>query len=264
MTSFVDVIRLDRASEEEHRFTVPDGWQQGRGAFGGLVLGALMNAMADREHDTSRIARAFTGDLCGPALLKPSRIVSRVLRRGSNQTNVSATLEQDGAVVAQATTVLASDRGVAAPSLSIEPPTQTPFEQATVVPVRAPMGPVFGQHYEYRIVGPMPFANGKEPIVLGWIREQVPVAKVTAAVMLARLDAFWPAIFSVSDTFRPMATVSFMAEFLRDPHSLDPARPMFYRGRAIAHAGGYVVETRELWLGDEPVALNQQTMAILA
>ncbi len=27
------------------RATIPDGWQQGRGAFGGLVLGTLLRAI---------------------------------------------------------------------------------------------------------------------------------------------------------------------------------------------------------------------------
>lgn len=70
--SFEKTIARERVSENEHRLVIPDGWQQGR---------------------------AFSGDLCGPALSKETRIVSRVLRRGNNQTNVSATLEQDGAVV---------------------------------------------------------------------------------------------------------------------------------------------------------------------
>src|SRR5271170_5876695 len=91
--SFERAIALERVAENEHRAVVPDGWQQGRGAFGGLVLGTLMEAMASREPDPARAVRAFTGDLCGPALTEASRVVTRVLRRGNNQTNVAATME---------------------------------------------------------------------------------------------------------------------------------------------------------------------------
>jgi hypothetical protein len=60
-----------------------------------------------------------------------------------------------------------------------------------------------------------------------------------------------------------MATVSFLAELLCDPVTLDPSEPLFYRARVVAQAGGYFVEMRELWRGDEPVALNQQSFAML-
>ena len=46
-------------------------------------------------------------------------------------------------------------------------------------------------------------------------------------------------------------------------YTLDPAMPLYYRGRAVAEFGGYFVEMRELWNGDTVVALNQQTFALL-
>jgi hypothetical protein len=262
--SFEKVITLDRVSEDEHRLVLPEGWQQGRGAFGGLVLGVLMEAMGAREPDPARLARTFTGDLCGPALPVESRIVSRVLRRGNNQTNVSATLEQAGAVVAHASCVLASTRKVAPPpALPLEPPTRVPYEDARVSAMDPPAGPRFAQHYEYRPTGALPFVGGAEAVVQGWLKERVPLSRVTAAAMIARLDAYWPCIYSMEAGRRPMATVSFLAELLRDPGTLDPGAPLFYRARAVAQAGGYVVEMRELWDDEGPVALNQQSFAML-
>ena len=37
-----------------------------------------------------------------------------------------------------------------------------------------------------------------------------------------------------------------------------------YRARGLAEAGGYLVELRELWDGEQAVAFNQQSFAILA
>jgi Thioesterase-like superfamily len=262
--SFDTAITLERVSEDEHVFVVPDGWQQGRGAFGGLVLGALMKAMASREPDAARLARAFTGDLCGPALPRESRIVSRVLRRGNNQTNVSASLEQDGAVVAVATCVLGAARRIAPPpSLTFDPPHRIPYEQVRALPEDMPGRPSFTQHYEYRPTTGGLDGGGAEAILEGWLKERVPLAKVTAASLLGRLDAHWPALFSLASGARPVATVSFLAELLCDPATLDPTLPLFYRARAVAQQGGYFVEMRELWNGDEPVALNQQSFAML-
>jgi hypothetical protein len=261
---FDKVITLERVSEDEHRLVLPDGWQQGRGAFGGLVLGVLMEAMGAREPDATRLARTFSGDICGPALPVASRVVSRVLRRGNNQTNVSATLEQGGAVVAHASCVLAASRRVAPlRALALDPPARVAYEAAKVMEMGPPAGPIFALNYEYRPTGAPPFVEGPEALVQGWLKERAPLSRVTAAAMIARLDAYWPAIYSVEKGRRPVATVSFLAELLRDPATLDPTQPLFYRSRAVAEAGGYFVEMRELWDEEGPVALNQQSFAML-
>jgi hypothetical protein len=223
-----------------------------------------MEAMASREADKARAVRAFTGDLCGPALASESRVLSRVLRRGNNQTNVAATLEQDGGVVAHATCVLSAPRKVRPPPrFVLEPPSRTPYDATDVTILPPTTTPVFTQHYEYRVVTGIPFRAGPDALVTGWIKERVPLTRVTAATLLGRLDAFWPAIFAVEETPRPIATVSFLAEIFVEPSTLDPAAPLFYRARVVASAGGYFVEMRELWNGDVPVALNQQSLAML-
>jgi hypothetical protein len=56
---------------------IPDGWQQGRGAFGGLVLAALLRAMEAAEDDRARVTRSLSGELCGPVLPGPVEIVRR-------------------------------------------------------------------------------------------------------------------------------------------------------------------------------------------
>jgi acyl-coenzyme A thioesterase PaaI-like protein len=263
--SFEAAIALERTGDNQHRWTVPDGWQQGRGAFGGLVLGAMMAAMADCEPDRARLPRAFTGDLCAPALPTVSRIVSRPLRRGSRQSNWAAVVEQDGALVAHATCVMAAPRRVnAPPRFRLDPPSRPPYDEVPVLPVAAPFGPTFAQHYEYRATGPLPFSGSAEAQVLGWVKERVPLARMTAAALIARLDAHWPGLYSVETAPRPAATVSFLAEILCDPSRLDPLAPLFYRARCVADDGGYFVEFRELWDGDEPVALNQQSFAMMA
>jgi hypothetical protein len=263
--SFEQAIRLTRVSGCEHDLLVPDGWQQGRGAFGGLVLGATLSAMVADEPDASRTPRAFLGEICAPALPGPSRLQTRELRRGRNQSNLACTLMQDGQVVAHASAVLAASRKVTdVPAIRSQAPGQGSFEDVGIASIGPPQGPVFAGHYEYRVTSPLPFSGTGEGVVTGWVRERVPLAKVTHAVLLSRLDSFWPALYSMVTSPRPIATVSFMAEFLADPAALDPARPLFYRARALAQAGGYFVELRELWDGDEPVAFNQQSFAILA
>jgi hypothetical protein len=262
--SFERASALTRIAEDEHELTIPDGWRQGRGAFGGLVLGTLLAAMEEDEQDKARITRAFSGEICAPALPVPTRIKTRLLRRGNNQSNWSATILQNGEVVAHGSCAMATARKVAdAPLASFDVPAQTPYTEARVIEVGPPLGPTFTQHYEYRPTGPLPFTGGKEALILGWVKERVPLSKVTAAALLGRVDAHWPALFVVETQRRPIATVSFLAEFLCDPSTLDPNEPLFYRARVVAQNAGYFVEYRELWKGDTPVLFNQQAMAIL-
>ncbi len=264
--SFHEAITLTRVGEGEHALDLPDGWQQGRGAFGGLVLGATLAAMVADEPDAGRTPRSFMGDICAPALPVPTRLRTRTLRRGKHQSNMTCDLVQDGQVVAHASAVLAGARPVAPVAAMVPAPPPVPgrFEDAPVAPIRHPPGPRFASHFEFRVLTGVPFAGGGEKRVEGWVREAVPLPRLSHAAVLARLDSFWPVLFAVEATPRPATTVSFTAEFLADPALLDPSLPFFYRAWVVAESGGYFVEMRELWSEGRPVALNQQTFAILA
>jgi hypothetical protein len=132
-----------------------------------------------------------------------------------------------------------------------------------VLEVGPPLGPVFAQHFEYRSAAASPFARTGEPVTDGFVRERVPLARVDAPALVARLDAWWPTLFAFTGAPRPVATISFTAQLLVDPGSLPPDEPLRYRARMEALHDGFFVELRELWHGDRVVALNQQTFAIL-
>ena len=74
------------------RFTwdVPDGWQQGKGAFGGLVIGALARALGACEPEPERALRSISAELCGPMLTGATAIAVTVLRRGRGVTYLEA------------------------------------------------------------------------------------------------------------------------------------------------------------------------------
>ncbi|HEY0135227.1 MAG TPA: thioesterase family protein [Nannocystis sp.] len=241
------------------RWQVPDGWQQGRGAFGGLVLATLLRAIERAEPDRVRTVRSLTGDLCGPVLPGPAALTVEVLRRGNNLSNIDARLVQDGQVQARASAVLSAPRAHATlrrPPVAPEAPAWRDLPDLGLGP---PVGPAFAPHFEYRSAIDFTTADGSE--TLGWLRLRRPPATLDAAAVVAMLDAWWPAIFSGGP--RPMATVSFTAELLGDPAELAPDVPLLYRGRVIALHEGFCVEFRELWDRHRLVAMNQQTFAIL-
>lgn len=261
---FLGASSLERISELTFRAQLPDGWQQGRGAFGGLVLGTLLRAIEAAEPDRSRAARTLSGDLCGPVLPGAAEVVVRVLRRGSNQSNLAAELRQGDAVLATASAVLSAPRPQPEPPPLEAAPEVADWRTAPVLPVAAPAGPTFAQHYEYRSLEPLPFlvATG-EARAAGWIREQQPLRALDAPALVGRLDAWWPTLFHVGGQLRPIATISFVAQILVDPATLPPSEPLRYRARMAALHDGFFVELRELWHGERVVALNQQTFAII-
>lgn len=242
---------------------IPDGWQQGRGAFGGLVLGTLLRAMGAAEVDGARRARTLTGDICGPVVPGPVEIRVSALRRGNNQSNWRADLHQGDQLLASATAIFSTPRTVPSRPLSAAPPPVPPFDDLPVLPVGPPLGPIFARHFEFRARDRFPFTSGTEALVLGTVREQVAPSVLDAPSLVALLDSYWPSSFVMESTPRLMTTISFAAQLFVDPASLDPETRFAYRGRGETMSDGFFVEYRELWAGERLVGLNQQTFALL-
>src|SRR5215470_3142038 len=92
LSDFEAATAVEQVGEGSFRAVIPDGWQQGRGAFGGVVMATLLRAILHAGLDRHRAARTLAGDLCGPVLPGPVDIQVRALRRGSNQSNFAAEL----------------------------------------------------------------------------------------------------------------------------------------------------------------------------
>ncbi|MBK7538524.1 MAG: thioesterase family protein [Myxococcales bacterium] len=287
MDDFSAASMLAALGDGRYRWDVPDGWQQGKGAFGGLVLGALARAMEGCEPDRQRRLRSLTGDLCAPMLPGPAELTSTILRRGSGATYVEARAVQGGQTIARASALLGVARPPSALRLAVSPPVLPPLEEVAVVRMGQPPTPRFAAHFELRPVGPLPFFGAREPVAAGYLRLMPPpddsagppggpVGSVgpvgpggsaarapDAAEVIALLDAWWPCALVVEPQPRGMATVTFAAELIADPAELDATSPFAYCAELAGAADGYSVELRQLWQGGRLVALNQQVFAAL-
>jgi acyl-CoA thioesterase superfamily protein/acyl-Coa thioesterase superfamily protein len=261
--SFEEASVVRPAGPGTFEATVPDGWQQGRGAFGGLVYGMLARAMEQVVNEPTRRLRTLTGDIAGPVMPGAVTLRVEVLRRGGKQSNLQATLLQKGEPLAVAIGVFSASRDVHPPALVREPPERADWDQLREVPLEPPAGPPFGRAYEYRSAGPMPFAGGKEAWTAGYLREQTAPSRRDAPSMVALLDAWWPTLWSIDRIYRPMATISFVGQLLVDPALIDPSERLFHLARMGALTDGFFVEMRELWSGDVCVGMNQQTYVVL-
>lgn len=238
---------------------VPEGWRQGRGAFGGLTLATLARAASEEVSAEGRELRTITAEI--PSAVRATRTNVRVttLRAGSGLTSIAAHLEQEDAVVAHAvmsfgkTRVKDFDRSerIALP----------PFAEAPIVPIELG-GPEFAQHLEYRVTRGVPFASEPDAIVEGWVRFRDPSEMPKSIALVALVDAWFPSVLPTLTEMRPFATISFAAHLFDREWSL--AEPLHHRARLIGSQEGYFVELRELFTPrGELCAINQQTFAVI-
>lgn len=265
MSVSLDVLVTPTGDERgEQWIDVPDGWQQGRGVFGGFVLAALVRAMERAISDPSRKLRAMTASIAAPVLAQRSSVTTTILRAGAGLTAATASLSQDGAVCAHAIGTFAKDRAVDFEGWQrLEAPAFGDWRAADLIPVGPPLGPVFAPHFEFRPVSGFPFSGGA-PVAEGWVRAKDPGEARDGAYIAALVDAWWPCALVASSGPRPMATIAFSLEIVGDFVGLDPDAPLYHRAHSAACAGGYAIETRELWGHDgRLVAVNHQTFAII-
>ncbi|WP_053233481.1 acyl-CoA thioesterase [Sandaracinus amylolyticus] len=263
MSNFEALSTPRRGAAGPWEWTVPDGWQQGRGAFGGLVIATMVRAIDEHVADPERTVRSLTVELPGATLVGAAEIAVETLRAGSGQSTVAARLTQGDELRAHCVAVSAKARAGSEGFVEASAPRMTPWRDVPAVDMSA-FGPPFSKAFEYRNVGPLPFTSGATACCEGWVRMREPGAKADAAWCAAMLDAWWPTLFSRSAGPRPMGTVAFTMQVLCDLREVDPTGTFAYRAwTPVAHEG-WVLEMRELW--DEQgnvVAMNQQTFAVI-
>ncbi len=264
--SLTEALSLSPHGEGQFLADVPDGWQQGRGAYGGLVLGLLAEAM-DRTAaaETDRRMRTLSGELVAPVL--PGEALLRVftVRRGAGISSLRAELSQGGVIAAHAHALFGRDRVEGRDRVDLAPPPPPDlWRELEVLPVEPPIGPQFARHFEFRTTGPLPFSQPPVPEAAGFVRAHRPPEQHSAATVIAHADAWWPTGFAAEEAPRPMATVSFNLQLFEDPALLPAQTPFFHRSRMLGSRGGYFLEVRELWTADGRLAaLNPQTFAII-
>lgn len=252
--------------KEEGLFSlrIPPGWEQGRGVFGGAVIGAMARAVITSEQDRTRSIRSVSAELVGPVPSGELELEVRTLRRGSALSAYDVTLrvasDDPSDVLARASFTLARSRNTDRDFCALEAPSIPAFESALAVTLGPPMAPVFTQHVAFRPTGPAPFAGGAVAATEGFVALRS-ASSWGAPEILALADCYWPSVLALESGPRPVVTVGFSCHLFHLP----PPGPLFFRARALASSEGFVSESRELWTPDgNLVAINPQLFAIVA
>lgn len=258
---FATATRVEPLGDGRFAMAVPEGWNQGRGAFGGLLVAAMIRAMQGVA-DADRPLRALNAELPSAVLVGPAELRVSVLRRGSGLSSLEVHLVQDGAVKSRASGVFGKRRPV---DLAWQPeaPAMKPWSDVPLTPVGA-LPPPFIRHFEIRPTVGQPFAGRGEPLVEGWVRPVETLPAWGAAEVAAFADTYWPAFFPCVTAPRPAATVAFGLHLTEAAHELTMEAPLYYRARALSVGAGFLFEQRELWTeAGQLVAVNPQTITII-
>lgn len=260
MTSYADLVDV-----RDGVWDVPEGWRQGRGAWGGLVVAAAVRAARTAGGTQEPPLREISVHMVGPVPSGPAHVACHLVRRGSSTAVWHVTIgSAEGETWATATVVFGGDR---APDMDGHPVLRMPdaphWQGMDPLTLEPPLAPEFLQHLAVRPVSGYPY-SGTDDEVLGWVAPAVALASYDEATLVGLVDALWPAALVQVSTARPMATLSFSATLLVDPLTVDATAPLLHRGRMLGLAQGYSTESRELWTPDGRLAVhNAQVIAII-
>lgn len=224
-------------------------WFQGRGAYGGMLGGAVLRSMMRELNDPPRAPRSFTLHFCAPVAEGEASITVRIERAGRQVSHLSARLEQGGQVacIASATFALARETPLVYDEARM-PPVPPPSQ---VEPLPNERLPAFGAQFEYRWFEGVLFSGAPQARVGGWIRPRVP-EPLDAPLMVGLLDTFPPSALARVDGFCNAATMDYTAHF-HVPLPLAGAAPdAFYlrTGQSLHAAQGYAEDLGHLWTED--------------
>ena len=262
--SFELATALSGGARGEFTWLVPDGWQQGRGAWGGLVVGAMVTAVEQAQGEPHRVVRSLTCEIPAPVLAGEHLVTATCVRRGSSASTWRAEIRGlDGSVRAAATIVTGADRDVTPAVVPPACPPPVALEACEPWQMPVPPGPSFARHLQFRPHAGMP-ATQDHGGASGWVSFAVPTPW-TAASLLALVDSWWPASLAAEAALRPMATVTFAATVCVPPASLAPGSSLWFEGRTTAQQGGFTSESRRLVTAGGLVAVeNLQSIVVIA
>jgi acyl-CoA thioesterase len=249
-----------------HTVNIPEKWGQGRATFGGMVTAAIYQRIALRVAP-ERPVRSVMVSFVAPVAPGELDVRVQVLREGKAASQVQATAYQNDQVCA---VVLASFGGERASAVCVEPEMAPVFsapDEAQIFPFLPGLTPDFTQYFDYRYaLGKMPFMGSTQTVMGGWIklREESPHA-VSVAQILALLDAWPPAVFSMLKTPASGSSLTWNISFVKLPDDCSANDWWQYLGDIQSSANGYSHIDGTLWDKHGKVAvISRQTVSVFA
>lgn len=256
MTALRDVIAGLAPVDGGWRGQVPDGWLQGRTAYGGLSAALALHAAMASDADLPPLRSAlvaFIGPLSGAVTIRASR-----LRRGRNAAFVQADVESEAGLGLRATFVF---MGAVASELDVH---------TGVGPDVAPPGPddkvlrghpaiAFSQNFEL-----VERHDAERAEWLRWVRLKDREGLHPMVELMAVADCLPPVALKMLGRPAPVSSMAWQLNLLGDTPTTDDGWWLLQATSDYARAG-HSSQRMGIWAADgTPVADQMQSVAVFA
>ena len=250
------------SEEKGYRGTIPEGWRQGRTAYGGLTAG-LSLAAAKKQFPDLPPFRSATVNFIGPVTGDPV-FTSRKLRAGRNVTSVETQGTVDGAPVSSCSFIFAAKRPSA---LTIDCPAPDAPPPAACEPFTPPAAkdfvPGFFNRFDTRLIaGARPVSGANEGYIRTWSRHHDEASRSGIESLLTIGDVLPPAAMPLFRQFGPVSSVNWMFTVLTDEPITEDGW-WHIETKLTAAMGGYSSQVMRIWnMQGQLVAEAMQCVAI--
>lgn len=247
------------------RASIPEGWKQGRTAYGGLTSGLALIAAQKAFPDLPPLRSAninFIGPVSGDPVFSAT-----LLRRGRNVTTVHVAAEVEGQSVADIVFTFGISReSVLSTTRRTTSPAPAPDDCKRFTPkIAEPVVPKFFLRFETKLIdGARPMAGAAEGYVRAWSRHVDVNSREGIASLLTLSDVLPPAALPMLKKIAPVSSVNFMLNFVTDtPTTTDGWWQV--ESRMSTAAQGYSSQIMRIFNYDgQMVAEGMQAVAVFA
>ena len=261
-SAFDKALEATKTGPGVYATDIDEAWNVFRGPNGGYLAALLMKtAMASAGGDPDRRPRVLTVHYIAVAKPGPVEIRTRLLRRGSSLSWLSADLFQRGQLCVTAKLAMSTDW----PSVEFSnlTPPDVSFDDATVLPPE--VMPPFSRHYEYRSLYATPFDPGHGDAIGGYLRLCDP-RPYDPALLAAMSDAWFPSTFAFDSTMVMGVTLDLTVHFRNHAalERLSPEHSVLSIFRSRRATEGFFEEDGELWSPDGQLIAQSRQLALAA
>jgi acyl-CoA thioesterase len=259
--NYTELLASIAASGAGARSTaIPDGWMQGRTAYGGLTAALCLEAALPFASGlpirTAQIA--FVGPVNGTVTCQPV-----LLRQGKNTVFVSVRMTGEEGILAEAIFTFGAARSSELDFMHLPAPDVPPPEKSGKYFRKEGQGPAFAAQFDVLLAGGSPPMSGAaDADVSIWMRHRDSGTHNNAVALLALADAPPPAAMSMFTAPGRISSMTWMAEFLAEEITTEE-RWFLARHTAQTARNGYSSQQMLLWnRAGEPVMIGRQTIAV--
>ena len=265
----MSIDQLIKQLETQPTITIPAGWGQGRATFGGLLASLMLSRLHATLGDLTqdRVLRSATISFIGAVAPGEVEIKAEVIRSGKSVTQASATLLQDGAVLA----MLLANFGSSRPSAidipaSIRPPEVKSPDDAMKFGYIPGLMPEFIQQVDLRwAAGALPFSGAPQADFGGWMRWKDTFPTMTRTHLLGLIDAWPPSVLPLLKGHANASTLSWNIEFLTHDLSKTSEHWWQYQVTTDYAQSGYAHAVAHIWDDEKNlVAISRQVTTVFA